>query len=200
MPFLKFSALVFVMMGLFANAFAFERKQCLEKDFSMTITHKGALWGFLKNTLVVQKDKCIITIKHKKHHPKIPGSEWKVDVCREPVHIKSMKGGVEVYKREGVCDLNTKGKMSDYCFSTKEIVSALQDEGLIFAEGEKENIHSQHGQVYCVYDLLKDYLIRGMVLSRYTKVIAPVPTQAPIPADPNAGSSESPSSEDKGDF
>ena len=187
MPFLKFKLITLALFLFSFNASSYTRKECLEKNFDMNVTHKGALWGLLKNTLIVKKENCLITLTYQKHHPKIPGDSWKVDVCREPVHIKYLRGGVEVFKREGVCDLETKGKMNDFCYNTKNILVAIQDEGLIFAEGEKENLSTQHGQVYCAYDVLKDYLIRGIVLSRYAKEVL---IAEPAPKDDSTLSEE----------
>ena len=61
-------------------------------------------------------------------------NKWIIDVCRGPVHIKHDKGSIEVIKRNQSCSANPK---SEFCTTLSNIESIIQDDGLIFAEGEK---------------------------------------------------------------
>ena len=92
--------------------------------------------------------------------------KWKIDVCRGPVHIKSGATSVEVQKRpeNGCLDKNSK---NDFCQSYTELMDRIQDDGLIFAEGEKEVLETARGKVFCSYLLLKSYLGDAKVLSRH---------------------------------
>ena len=45
-------------------------------------------------------------------------------------------------------------------------------EGLIFAEGDRDSLSSDHGKTYCTYLLLRRYLLDSIVFSRYTEVPA----------------------------
>jgi hypothetical protein len=49
-------------------------------------------------------------------------------------------------------------------------MDVIQDDGLIFAEGDRDNLNSAHGRTYCSYLLLKKYLNESVVFSRYTEV------------------------------
>jgi hypothetical protein len=162
----------FIILFLsFSNSYALERfssKQCLEKNFQTKINFQGPLFGFFDHLLVITKKHCLMTIKHKKYLPK----EWIVDVCREPVHIKvSSIMGVDVAKKEHECIKPDKTKdTSDFCSQYFELLDVIQDDGLIFAEGDRDNIDTPHGKTYCTYLLLQRYLNDSRYFSRYTEV------------------------------
>lgn len=160
MQLLKFSKILFfiiISMNLFASA----EKECLNSSFDITVSHKGQPFGLLPNILTISKNNCSIIITHQKM--KYINKKWDIDVCREPVHIKSGSGAVDVLKRLGNCQ-NTK---DEFCSKYSDLIQVLQDDGLIFAEGEKENLSSDHGRVFCAYQLAKYYLGAGTVLSRH---------------------------------
>ena len=46
------------------------------------------------------------------------------------------------------------------------MLSIIQDEGLIFADGARENLDADHGKVYCTFLLLSHYLNRGKSFRR----------------------------------
>ena len=148
---LKFSFLVLFSFTLFGQT-QFTDDECLKAHYKASVSHKGAPFGLFDTVIAVDKKDCVITVDHKKM--KMMKKRWIVDVCREPVHIKFGTGAVEVFKKEGVCG---KGK-SDFCENLAELLKIVQDDGLIFADGEKEDIKSSHGQIYCSYLLLKTYL------------------------------------------
>jgi hypothetical protein len=155
---------VFSSVGLLAatEKKIFTSKQCLNAKFDISIEHKGKFFGLVKNKLTIKKEKCIITISKKEIFKK----EWIIDICREPIHIKtSDKGSVQVHKRGKGCDDGnyTKG----YCEQFETILTALQDDGLIFASGDKEDLTSQHGQNFCSYLLIKKHLKLGKLFSVY---------------------------------
>jgi hypothetical protein len=50
------------------------------------------------------------------------------------------------------------------------MMDVIQDDGLIFAEGDRDNLYSDHGRTYCSYLLLKKYLNESVIFSRYTEV------------------------------
>ena len=142
----------------------FTSESCLQANFQTEVSHEGEFWGLLKSNLKVEKSDCLITIEYKR----ILKDKWKVDVCREPVHLKyRSKGRLQVFKRNDGCS----GQTSEYCSSMKELLSNVQDFGLIFAEGERESLSTGHGMVYCSFLLLKKYLEEGEVLSKYDNSI-----------------------------
>ncbi len=158
MQLLKFSILSLI---LFINlAQSFTSMDCLKANYETEITHKGELFGLIKHEFKIIKQRCLIEITQKKIFPK----QWNIDVCREPIHTKiDSKGSVNVYKRVQDCSLEK--EESDYCDELKELLNIMQDDGLIFAEGERDKIDSPHGQVYCSYLLVKNYLEQGLVFS-----------------------------------
>lgn len=159
-----FISLMFIILFSSLAQASFNDTECLNSDFSTNVTHKGKPFGMTKNILDIQKENCVITIKHEKMN--FIKNKYVVDVCRAPVHIKSGTGAVEVLKRSGDCLDRASG---DFCKMVKDIEEILQDDGLIFAQGEKEDIKSDHGRVYCSFILLQSYLRNGQVLSRHSR-------------------------------
>lgn len=185
MAFIKFSILsLFIISTAFAQT-RFSPKSCLDASYKMTMVQKGPLFGLIKQEFVIDKKNCIVHITHKKYLPK----EWFVDVCREPVHIKVTSAtGVDVAKKEAECMHVDKTKdTSDFCSQYFDLTDVIQDDGLIFAEGDRDNLSSDHGKTYCTYLLLKKYLNESVVFSRYTDVpdiflekTKSVPAPAPV--------------------
>jgi hypothetical protein len=92
-------------------------------------------------------------------------TKWLIDICREPIHIKvHSKGSQSVYKRKSEC---SKKDPSDFCVYWGDLNETLQDYGLIFADGERESLATDHGRTYCTYILLKKYLNDGHLFSKY---------------------------------
>lgn len=146
----------------------FSSKSCLDASYKMKMVQKGPLFGLLKHEFMIEKKNCIIHISYNKYLPK----EWFVDVCREPVHIKVTSAtGVDVAKKEAECIKKDNSRdTSDFCSQYFTMMDVIQDDGLIFAEGDRDNLNSAHGRTYCSYLLLKKYLNDSVVFSRYTEV------------------------------
>lgn len=166
----KFSTLL-VLLALSSLAWGqtrFTPKSCLDADYTMKMIQKGPLFGLLKHEFVIAKKGCIITITQNKYIPK----EWIIDVCREPVHIKVTSAtGVDVAKKTGDCTSSDKSReTSDFCSQYGDLMDVIQDDGLIFAEGDRDNLTSSHGKTFCSYLLIKRYLGDSIVFSRYSDV------------------------------
>ncbi len=162
MQWFKFSLFIF-LSSLMANTSAakFSSSECLNSRFTSNIKHDGKFFGLLKNNLTINKDKCKIDVVFKG----ILETVWKVDICREPIHMKvTSKGSQNVYKRTKACSDDIK---TDFCYFRNELMENIQDHGLIFAEGERELLKSSHGQTYCTFLLLQRYLDDGYVFSAY---------------------------------
>jgi hypothetical protein len=196
MAFIRFSFLLVLLSGLASAQTRFSPKSCLDASYKMKMTQKGPLFGLLPQEFVIDKKNCIVKVSHKKYLPK----EWIIDVCREPVHIKVTSAtGVDVAKKEAECIKVDKSRdTTDFCAQYFEMMDVIQDDGLIFAEGDRDNLGSAHGKTYCSYLLLKKYLNESVIFSRYTDVPdifleQPKPAQpaAPAPTVP-AGSEEKP--------
>lgn len=168
MAFIKFSILFLLIISTAFAQSRFSSKSCLDASYKMKMIQSGPLFGLLKQEFIINKSSCIVHITHKKYLPK----EWFVDVCREPVHIKVTSAtGVDVAKKETECINQDKTKnTSDFCSQYFDLMDVIQDDGLIFAEGDRDNLSSHHGKTYCTYLLLKKYLNDSVVFSRYTDV------------------------------
>ena len=144
------------------DVYAVYDKECIDAIFKTNITHKAWPFGLTENKLSINKDKCVIVIDHEKL--KFIKKKWTVDVCRGPVHIKTGLNSHKVLKKDQECFHPESENV--FCQGLKQIQKILQDDGLIFATGEKEDITSDHGRVYCSYLLLQTYLQDGLVLNR----------------------------------
>jgi hypothetical protein len=163
MQWYKFSFLIILFTSFNADSSQFTSQNCLESSFKTSVQNKGQFFGLIKNNLDVSKDKCKLSIKFKG----ILETVWDVDVCREPIHMKvTSKGSQSVYKRTEKCSEDNK---SDFCYFRNELILNLQDQGLIFAKGEREKIEDSHGKIYCTYLLLSKYLDEGLLFSQYAK-------------------------------
>lgn len=164
MFFFKFSLLISTL------ALGFEDQSCLGGVFNAKITHKVGLFSLLKNDLTISKEICSINILFKKWN--LFEKKWLIDYCRIPIHIKYGNGNYDVFKREKGCDPSEK-EMSDFCKNKEELTNIISNEGLIFADGLKESISTDHGKVYCVYLLLKSYLQNGVIYESGSQKIEP---------------------------
>ncbi|OFZ23937.1 MAG: hypothetical protein A2202_00060 [Bdellovibrionales bacterium RIFOXYA1_FULL_36_14] len=165
MQFFKFNLFIICAYWLsvtfvFAN---YTEQECLNKDFDLTISHKGQPFGLTQNIIRLNKLKCVIHIESEKL--KFMKNKWIIDTCREPVHIKKDSGSVEIFKKNSVVCSEDEKKI-DYCKEYFEIWNVIQDYGLIFAAGEKGNLEEDHGKVFCAYELVKKYLLNGVVFTR----------------------------------
>lgn len=159
------------MIMLSTSATALERfssKACLDANYKNKISHRGPLFGLLTHELVIEKNNCVIKINHKRYLPR----EWIIDVCREPVHIKvTSVTGVDVAKKTEDCVKADKSRgNSDFCAQYFDLMDVVQDDGLIFAEGDRDSMFTSHGKTYCSYLLMQRYLGDSIMFSRYTDV------------------------------
>lgn len=196
MQWLKYNSkciLIFLLFIISPSSFAekFSSSECLQAKYSTQILHRGRFFGLVENKLSIKKDVCNIEVVFKG----ILETKWMLDVCREPIHIKvTSKGSQDVYKRNEKCAEKIK---TDFCYYRNELLNSLQDHGLIYAEGQREDIKQSHGQIYCSYLLVKRYLDDGIVFSTFEspKNIYEDQTACAIPSlektDDSSDSSES---------
>jgi len=158
------SSLIILLLSQASFALLFTPRVCLMSSFETEIKHEGKFFGLIKNQLNIKKEECNIEINYKK----ILDTRWKIDICREPVHVKVLsKGSLEVFKRKDDCTNSN----DEFCKSWRELEMILQDHGLIFAKGERESLETSHGKTYCTYLLLKKYLKSGILFSKYKNPI-----------------------------
>ena len=161
MFFSKFKILFFAL--LISNySYGFLDESCLGGNFSAKISHKVGIFSLLQNDLVISKENCTIGLAFKKWS--LFEKKWSIDYCRMPVHIKYGSGSFDVYKRTEPCIVGKSSKdQSEFCKKNEELENIISDEGLIYANGLKEEISSDHGKVYCTFLILKSYLKDGIV-------------------------------------
>jgi hypothetical protein len=183
MAYIRFSFLL--LIAFISNTYAqtrFSPKACLDSHYKMRMIQKGPLFGLLKHEFIINKKECNLTITYRKYFPR----EWKIDVCREPVHIKVTSAtGVDVAKKTNECINKDKSRdTGDFCGQYFDLIDVIQDEGLIFAEGDRDNLSSDHGKTYCSYLLIRRYLLDSVVFSRYTEVQEIFEAKPMIPKTP----------------
>lgn len=174
-----FKTVLFTLLSL--NVFAvdyqpFFDNECLDKDFSVDINHRYGLFSLLEKNLNVNKEKC--SIKVTLSYLYMFKKYWHVDVCRGPVHLKRGKDFGSIEKIPVACVPDAEGVLPTFCRSKDDLQVALQDQGLLHADGEKENLESDHGKIYCSYLLVKKYLNEQLVFNRHKKYsgeIVPTP-------------------------
>ena len=124
---------------------------CFNKNFKASISRKVLPFGLINRSIIISKKDCVAFVEYSAYEFK--KISWEVDVCREPIHIKKESSSVEVLKYSENCEKN-----KDFCDERESLLSIIQDEGLIFADGARENLDAAHGKVYCTYLLLSHYL------------------------------------------
>lgn len=149
MRLLRYSIMFFFIL---TSNYAFNAKECFSSDFDVKVKHKGWPFGLTDNVLNISKKKCDIYIDHER--VKYLKSAWHIDICREPVHIKKGRGAVEVIRKIEECSGSS---TTAFCSEISKVKENMQNDGLIFAEGSKETLSSDHGKVYCAYGLIKLY-------------------------------------------
>jgi hypothetical protein len=154
--FLTFS----LVIAINQNLYGFDDSSCMKGEFSTMVEKSIDPFGYLSEVLTITKKKCDITIELNK--AKYLSSKWHIDICREPIHIKHGKNLQNVVKKnESRCEKSD----AEYCLKYDEIKTVLEDNGLIYGEGIREDLSTQHGRVYCSYLLVKQYLENSVVFS-----------------------------------
>ena len=161
MPLCKFSLIVTFIFYAFNLFPSFSGKDCLKSSFNIEVSHKGPPLGLFNNKLRIDKKDCVLIIEKEKF--RYLRSKWELDVCRFPIHIKEGAGAINVHKKvRPSCDFSSENK-DKFCNSLKDLKGVVQDYGLIFAKGEKENINSDHGKVYCSFLLINFYFDKDTI-------------------------------------
>lgn len=157
---LKQFNIIFLLGVLSFNSFALDENACFKKSFNVTLKRSVGPLGAGKRVTSIKKNDCEIVLNYQEFQYR--KTNWLIDICREPIHIKKGTDSVEVIKRTSSC-LSSKGP---FCDEVNVILSILQDEGLIFAKGGRDNLESDHGKVYCAFLLAKKYLNSDKAFNR----------------------------------
>ena len=149
---LKLFNIIFMFGILSFNSFALDEDACFKKSFNVALKRSVGPLGAGKRVTSIKKNDCEIVLNYQEFQYR--KTNWLIDICREPIHIKKGTDSIEVIKRTSSC-LSSK---SPFCNEVNVLLSILQDEGLIFAKGGRDNLESDHGKVYCAFFLAKKYL------------------------------------------
>ena len=159
----NFSLFLLIMSALvgLAHGITFDENICFKKKFDVNLIRKIGPFGIGERKLRIEKRDCDIEIEYQSVQHLT--TFWKVDICREPVHIKEGNKSVEVIQKDNDC----KGsEESSFCEKKETILELIKNEGLIFAAGAREDFASDHGKTFCSYLLLKYYLNGTKALNR----------------------------------
>jgi hypothetical protein len=151
-----------ILVALFLPLSLMASEACLTSQYDTVVSHKGQPFGLTETKLSISKKGCVIDIGHEKL--RFIKKNWLVDVCRSPVHIKTGAGAVTVLRRVMDCQLE-EASLDPFCMEVESMKRMMEDDGLIFAEGDKDNLADPHGKVTCAVNLIQQYLHHGRVLS-----------------------------------
>lgn len=136
----------------------FKTSDCVGQSFQGKFSIEKGPFGLLPLNMSVKKNRCIVDIVKKF----VFESSWQIDLCREPVHIKrkSWSGDGFDLRKSYPCKED-----KAYCQIVDELITSIENDALIYAQGERETLGSDHGKFYCTYLLLKSYLKDAKVFS-----------------------------------
>ncbi|MGB0453393.1 MAG: hypothetical protein ACPGJV_06730 [Bacteriovoracaceae bacterium] len=152
--------ILLITLTLSVQANSFEMRECLQSSFNTEVKHNGWPFGLQEVAIRIDKKQCLIKIFHRQF--KYFKKAWTVDVCRSPIHVKKGGDSVEVIKKSKSCG---QGKKDVFCSEYAHIAKRIQDDGLIFASGQKEDIGTDHGKFNCVFTMINEYFGKGVVFS-----------------------------------
>ncbi len=148
MRFLLFLSLLLTSLA----SYSFDLDQCVKSESSILLKHSNVLWGLVEYNLKVDKKRCLITLNRDKFFK----SQWGIDICRAPIHIKALEYFTEKkYLKDEECKEKTK---NSFCKKKNQLLRILERELLLNAKGEREDSSSQHGKSHCIYELMRKYL------------------------------------------
>ena len=161
--------LVLGSSGILQQSWAFSDQACLMQDFEVSITQPSKFLQFLMPTISLKKAACELTIEKKRWKW---AKTWIVDVCRGPVHIKFQNFRSAAWMKKASC--YGQEKSDQFCRGYQQIMQLIQEDGLIYAPGERDDLSSDHGKTYCLYLLAKSYLDEGKLFSRHASYNPPL--------------------------
>jgi len=165
----NFFVLLSVMSFLISlRGMAFEDHACLMQDFSLAIKRPSKMLDFFTPTLTLTKNGCELTIERRLYW----GKSWVIDVCRGPIHIKFQQFRHAAWMKKESCLGQT--KPDKFCAEYKKLLELIQEDGLLYAAGERDDLQSDHGKTYCLYLLAQSYLGEGKLFSRHAAYNPPL--------------------------
>jgi hypothetical protein len=150
---LKLYSILTLVYSLSVFSQGFDEDKCFKGSFTLNLQRSVGPFGLGKREISFFKNKCEISLEYQSfQYQKV---KWLIDVCREPIHIKKGIASIDVIKKDTTCPSTE----SSYCQEVDKLLRIIQDEGLIFAEGQREDLSSSHGKAYCSFLLAQKYLL-----------------------------------------
>ena len=138
----------------------FTSSECILTSFKKKIQLPNKYFGIFKRELFLSKERCLMSLKYKYS---FWFSQWEIDLCRDPIHVRYENFfGPELIRKDGECD---KGQKNSFCQTLSNLHDLIDNELLIYSEGERDQISSGHGTAYCLDLLFKSYLVRNFSFS-----------------------------------
>jgi hypothetical protein len=166
--------------------------QCVTSNFTAKVSVAKGPFNLLSDEISLTKERCLLTYKEHMFYD----VQWKIDLCREPVHLKtnSWRGDNFYIRKEYPCR-----EKNEFCSQVDELVSLSENKALIYAEGERETLTTNHGKFYCAHLLMKQYLQEGKIfilsVPQAINIFVHTPIENfPIEAGPVQGASQTPTS------
>jgi len=166
MRFLKYSTMFILCLTHAISQDGMRRyslDDCLNSNFDIKVKHATLPFGLLPMSVNVKKESCVIDFELVRYF--IWKDKWQIDVCRDPIHLKKGRSLDEVLKKSMNCNFQAKNNV--FCQELESISAIIEDNLLVYAKGEKENLDTDHGKSYCSFELIKQYLDRNKIYSRY---------------------------------
>ena len=157
---LNLFSILFLVILFSKESFSFDEDTCFKKSFNITLKRSVGPFGAGERITSLKKTDCEIALNYQEYQYR--KTNWFVDTCREPIHIKKGIDSIDVLKKDGECKVSK----NNFCEESFKVLSVLQNEGLIFAKGSRENLESDHGKVYCAFLLVKKYLNSNEAFNR----------------------------------
>lgn len=157
---LSLFSILFLVIIFSNKSISFDEDICFKKSFNVILKRSVGPLGAGKRITSVKKTDCEIVLNYQEYQYR--KTNWLIDTCREPIHIKKGIDSIDVLKKNGECKVSK----NNFCEESLKVLSVLQDEGLIFAKGSRENLETDHGKVYCAFLLVKKYLNSNEAFSR----------------------------------
>ncbi len=173
----------------------FTSSECTSANFSKQILLPAKYLGIFKREISLSKERCLLSLKFKSS---FWFSKWEVDLCRDPIHLRYENFlGPELFRKNVSC---IKGYSDQFCDSAAKLKEVIQNELLLFAEGERDQLSTSHGTSYCLNLLFASYLEKDFSFSMenpheydvFKQEKVPDPAPLPWNAHPNSNSNPNP--------
>ncbi|MDA8792728.1 hypothetical protein N9N67_05750 [Bacteriovoracaceae bacterium] len=165
MQFWKFNYFTFSLwlgLSLFPNLLlGVTTTSCLSSGFDEKINSKFGVFNMFSQYVFIKKTDCEVNISFHRFLP----SSYSVNYCKNLVHVKTngFLGEDIYYRKDMSCKLKPK---RPFCRAIKDLFHQIESVGLTYAKGEKTDLKTAYGKIYCINKALRQYLFKGVILDQ----------------------------------